>query len=201
MRPLLAAMMAANLLQPFQDLDEWVQAQVQSRRTPTLDRVMQGATDLGRKDRFFGMLLAVAILDPAGPATARIAVGAVVVTNLAVEGVKVATNRTRPNGERKRSDSAFPSGHASSAVSVAIVLSRRWRKAAPFFWALAAAVSWSRVYLNAHWITDVVFGAALAVPCTWLVVRLAERWSARAAARQHPAVPAAAGTPPEAAEA
>jgi len=63
---------------------------------------------------------------------------------------------------------SFPSGHAGTAAAVAagIVLllvlrkSRHW-----YFDALAVAyviaVAWSRVYLRAHWLSDVFTGAAL----------------------------------------
>jgi membrane-associated phospholipid phosphatase len=63
---------------------------------------------------------------------------------------------------------SFPSGHAGTAAAVAagIVLllalrrSRHW-----YFDALAvayvAAVAWSRVYLRAHWLSDVLTGVAL----------------------------------------
>jgi membrane-associated phospholipid phosphatase len=80
---------------------------------------------------------------------------------------------------------SFPSGHAGTAAAVAagIVLllalrrSRHW-----YFDALAvayvAAVAWSRVYLRAHWLSDVLTGAALgaAVAITvFLVVSVLRR--------------------------
>jgi undecaprenyl-diphosphatase len=66
---------------------------------------------------------------------------------------------------------SFPSGHAGTAAAVAagIVLllvargSRHW-----YYQVLAVvyvvAVAWSRVYLRAHWLSDVITGAALGAP-------------------------------------
>ena len=74
---------------------------------------------------------------------------------------------------------SFPSGHAGTAATVAagVVLllairgSRHW-----YWWTLAAmyitAIAWSRIYLHAHWFSDVFAGAALgaAVALTALLV-------------------------------
>ena len=72
--------------------------------------------------------------------------------------VKFAVNRERPNGDPR----AFPSGHASTAFATAVILQRHygWKAGVP---AVAAAVytAASRVTGNKHWVSDVVFGAAL----------------------------------------
>ena len=72
---------------------------------------------------------------------------------------------------------AFPSGHATAAVAfygmLALILSRGARpgtKAVVWFGAtfVALIVGASRVYLGAHWLTDVIGGYALGT--TWLAV-------------------------------
>lgn len=80
---------------------------------------------------------------------------------------------------------SFPSGHADTAATVAVGVvlllairgSRHW-----YWWALAVAhvvmISWSRIYLHAHWFSDVFTGAALgaAVVITgFLIVSSLER--------------------------
>ena len=165
-------LLALALLNPVEQLDWMVQRQVQQSRGPLLERPMRGLTDFGRPVNVLGGLLGIAILDrAAGPATARLALLALAATNLVVEGAKRAFFRVRPDGERKRSNASFPSSHAANAFALAAVLARRWRRPAPAFWIWAAATAWSRVYLNRHFLSDIVVGAAIGLACTWLIVR------------------------------
>ncbi len=71
-------------------------------------------------------------------------------------------------GDKLRS---FFSGHTTLAFSIAVSAAdvatlRGWR-AAPWFWAvglaLAAGVGWARMAADAHWLTDVLAGAATGV--------------------------------------
>jgi membrane-associated phospholipid phosphatase len=74
--------------------------------------------------------------------------------------IKLATDRTRPNGDPR----SFPSGHASTSFAAAAVLQRHygWKVGLPAL--LAAAYSGlSRVTENQHWASDVVFGAAVGI--------------------------------------
>ena len=153
-------------------LDQAVRDDLQRHHDPRLQPVMQAATDLGRKDVLFGLLLAVAVLDPvAGPATARLALTSLVSTNLVVEGFKRAVDRPRPHGAHQRSNASFPSGHAASAFALAVVFARRWKRAAILFWLLAAIVAFSRMYLDRHYLSDVVVAAVIGVTCATLLVR------------------------------
>lgn len=76
--------------------------------------------------------------------------------------IKLATDRTRPNGDSH----SFPSGHASASFAVAMVLQDHygWKVGVPAFLA-AGYTAASRVVDNQHWTSDVVFGAALGVAC------------------------------------
>jgi membrane-associated phospholipid phosphatase len=160
------------LLDPLVHLDQRIQRAVQSLRPSPLDPVMRVATDVGRPEIVLGVLLAVAVASvPAGPATARNAILALLPTNLVVEGVKRAVNRTRPDGERKRSNASFPSSHAANAFALALVFSRRWRRLAVALFACAAFVALSRVYLNRHFASDILAGAAVGVGCSWAALR------------------------------
>jgi len=179
MRPAATLMLALSLSNPILSLDHTVASAVQARRTPSGDRVMRGFTDLGRHDILFGLLLGVAVLDPAGVGTARLALASLAATNLVVEILKRVVGRVRPDGDMKRSNSAFPSGHSASAFGLALVCVRRWGKAAWFMWLLAALVAFSRIWLNRHWLSDVVAGALIGLLCTWAVFRIADRWQAR----------------------
>ena len=171
-------------LGPVQALDESVQAAIQRMRAPALEKPMRTLTDVGRPVVVFGGLLLVAAFDAAaGPSTARLALAALIPTNLVVEGLKRAIGRTRPDGDAKRSNSSFPSSHAANAFALAFVLARRYRRAAAVFVLLAAAVAFSRMYLNRHYISDAVAGAAIGTACAWAVAR----WmTARAVRRPMP---------------
>lgn len=79
---------------------------------------------------------------------------------------------------------AFPSGHATSAfaaTSGAVLAARRiLKRVPPWGWgmlALAAAISYSRVYAGVHWPSDVAAGVLLGLASGWAGFRLAfRRW-------------------------
>ena len=79
--------------------------------------------------------------------------------------VKLAVRRERPAAADALiplpSSSSFPSSHAAMSVAAAFALSRARPDLAPLWWAAAAAMAASRVYVGAHRPGDVVAGAAL----------------------------------------
>jgi len=94
---------------------------------------------------------------------------AVVTSELFIGPVKAAVDRPRPPGSLiATSGASFPSGHAVAAAVTAVGLvlvlaeagSTRWRwevRAVVF----ASVMALSRVYLQAHWLSDTVAGALL----------------------------------------
>lgn len=62
---------------------------------------------------------------------------------------------------RKPSSWSFPSGHSASSFACATALTCAYPKKAPLFYALAALVGFTRIYLGAHYPGDVVSGATL----------------------------------------
>jgi membrane-associated phospholipid phosphatase len=85
-----------------------------------------------------------------------------IVNGVLTESLKLAANRTRPNGGRW----SFPSGHASAAFTTATVLERHlgWKVGVPAY-AAAAYIGASRLQQNKHYASDVLFGAALGIAC------------------------------------
>jgi undecaprenyl-diphosphatase len=79
---------------------------------------------------------------------------------------------------------AFPSGHTTSAFaasSAAVIAAKRLLGRVPVWgWgmlALAAAISYSRLYVGVHWPTDVAAGVVLDLASGWAGFRLAlGRW-------------------------
>ena len=166
------ALLVLSLISPWERLDGHVQIASQRLRGSVLEGPMRFASRVGTPANVLGGLLAIALLDrSAGIPTARIAVLTLIPANLLVEGLKAAIDRRRPDGEHKRSNASFPSSHGANACALAAVLSRRWRRGAVAWWAVAVAVSASRVYLNRHFLSDVVVGGLIGLGCAWLVQR------------------------------
>ncbi len=127
------------------------------------------ATGIIRKDRKAedtGVLLAMAA-----------------VLNLGVTyGMKKAVNRTRPYdalnnvhtiGSTERSAS-FPSGHTSSAFTVATMVSLqypKWYVIVPSF-AWAGLAGYSRMAIGMHYPSDVLMGAAVGAGSAYLIYKL-----------------------------
>lgn len=108
-------------------------------------------------------------------ATGAVLIRAQLLNGLLTQGLKLASQRERPNGGRH----SFPSGHTSATFTTAAVLEARhgWAVALPAY-ALGGFVAWSRVRSNHHWVSDVVFGAALGTASGYAANRGATRqWS------------------------
>ncbi len=88
-------------------------------------------------------------------------VRAQVVAGAITFGLKVAVARERPDGS---SQTSFPSGHTSASFATATVLQRRygWSVGIPAY-AFAGYVATSRLNEGRHYLSDVVFGAALGI--------------------------------------
>lgn len=162
-----------SLLSGIVQLDETTRTAVQGMRSPVGDRVMRTATEVGRRDILvWGVLGIAAFGGLQGPATARVILVSLASANLVVEGLKRLVHRTRPDGDTNPNNASFPSGHAASAAALAWVLTWRWPRGAIAFWLLAATVSFSRIYLNRHYLSDVVTGVAIGILFAWLTLRL-----------------------------
>ena len=90
-----------------------------------------------------------------------------IVTQTFTQAMKYTVQRDRPTGEC----CAFPSGHASSAFAAAAVLERHFGYRGSWPALLGATyVATSRLVDNRHFLSDVVFGAALGTAAGWTVV-------------------------------
>lgn len=108
--------------------------------------------------------------------TSRLALESIVFSAAIVTGMKSYFHRSRPyasssssnwkgpNSKSYPSVMSFPSGHSACAFTVATVISEQYSdiEMAPWIsYSLAAITAWSRVYLNKHWASDVIAGAAI----------------------------------------
>jgi hypothetical protein len=103
-------------------------------------------------------------------------VQAQIMTEVFVEPLKLATQRLRPDGSNHLS---FPSGHSAITFATATVIERHlgWRKAL-LGYAVATYVATSRLHDDQHWLSDVVFGAAVGTVAGRTVVHhAADYWA------------------------
>ncbi len=188
--------LALALLDPVARLDAAIQARVQAARRPALERPMRAATDVGKPVVALGGLLALAVFGgPAGVPMVRGCLAVLVPVNLAVEGLKWGVGRERPDGDRDRRNSSFPSSHAANAAAIAWLLARRWPRGWAAFAALALLVGFSRMYLDRHYASDVAAGALLAVGIGVFVIRLWPALDPRRLRGGRPAPPAPPAAP------
>ena len=82
-----------------------------------------------------------------------------ILTEMLVEPIKFATHRLRPDGSDHQS---FPSGHAAVTFATATVIERHlgWRKSV-LAYVIASYVAASRLHDDKHYLSDVIFGAAV----------------------------------------
>ena len=161
----------ARVTRAVATFDRRADAAVDRIRHPTLDRLMYAATELGdfaliwhitgvarglRSDRHAAEAVRLSLL---------LGAESVVVNGL----IKSFFRRKRPAWDQPRAykirrprSSSFPSGHASSAFFAAGLLCDD-DGLAPLFYAMAAVVASSRLYVRIHHASDVVGGIATGV--------------------------------------
>jgi undecaprenyl-diphosphatase len=142
------------------------------RGHPLADRVFYLASELGDFSVIWLLLAAAEGVRSDADADASIRLGILLLGEsvLVNQGIKRLVRRPRPihAGDRPHHvrlprTSSFPSGHASSALAAAGMLSQRHPKAAPLYYGLAAIVATSRVHVKVHHASDVIAGAAIGI--------------------------------------
>ncbi len=166
---------------PLVRTDAAVYRILQDLRTPLGDSLMVGFTELGDT----AVVIAIAVLVFLWLAwkrawrTAAYWVAAIGGASAINTGIKVALHRARPteNLYSGWSDFSFPSGHSTENAVLygflAFLIARRVGQVWGLPVALAAAVlvaliAFSRLYLGAHWFSDVVGGLTFAT--AWLAL-------------------------------
>jgi undecaprenyl-diphosphatase len=104
------------------------------------------------------------------------------------------TIRYSDASDRTRSGPSFPSGHVTDNTVIALCLTLFYRRGW-LYWIIAATIGYGRIYLGAHWPSDVLATFFLAAGETllilagleWLWQRLAPKWMPQISSR-HPSL-------------
>ena len=87
---------------------------------------------------------------------------------------KKRTIRFSDQSDRNRSGPSFPSGHMTNNTIIATYCTLFYRRRGWFYWIITAAVGYSRIYLGAHWPSDIIATLFLAVGEALLLLGLFE---------------------------
>ena len=94
--------------------------------------------------------------------TAKALLEANILTALSTSVLKLSVGRERPDGSGTRFTSSFPSGHTSGSFALASTFDTMYgHKVGIPLYAAASFVGLSRISDNKHFLSDVLFGAAL----------------------------------------
>ena len=99
---------------------------------------------------------------------------------------KKPTIRYSDETDRDKSGPSFPSGHVTDNVIIGTICFLFFRRWGWLYFILAAAIAWSRIYLGAHWPSDVLGTAFMAAGEALLIVAFAEFLWKRIAPRWRP---------------
>jgi len=158
-------------------LDDEIRDFIQDERTATIDDIASVFEPFGNGGFTFGGLVGFYLYgrvfeDSKAERTALLAVESFAVTGMFTFALKFSTGRVRPQSAQNSrewsgpnfDDVSFPSGHTSSAFSIATVLASEYKNipwVPPIAYGLATLTGLTRMSDNKHWASDVFLGGAL----------------------------------------
>lgn len=158
-------------------LDDEIRNFFQDERTSTTDDIASVFEPFGNGGYAFPSLVGFYVFghftkNKKAKRTALLAVESFAVAGMFTFALKFSTGRVRPQSAQNSrewggpgvNDVSFPSGHTSSAFSIATVLASEYKNipwVPPVAYGLATLTGLSRLNDNKHWASDVFFGGVM----------------------------------------
>ncbi|MDI6740919.1 MAG: phosphatase PAP2 family protein [Candidatus Edwardsbacteria bacterium] len=160
-----------------ESLDDRLFRQIHDRwQRSWLDKPMARLTAVGNAGVGIGICAGVGLFcGSKGYDAAKLALTADGGAAMITYGLKYAVNRQRPEGSTDRSNSSFPSGHATGAFALATVFSHEYPKLAIPCYAIATGIALSRIYLGRHYPSDALAGAVIGYASARLVLHFRDK--------------------------
>lgn len=156
-----------------ENLDHYISRRIhEDLSSPCMDRVMTGFTELGSGEVSLGIFVGLYTFgDERLQESTKLSTFSVAGATITCALLKYIVNRERPTGTTDRYNSSFPSGHATGAFAFSYVMSKRHPRATIPLYLTASTIAFSRVYLERHYISDVIAGSILGIAAGWIVMK------------------------------
>ncbi|MDQ5820829.1 MAG: phosphatase PAP2 family protein [Actinomycetota bacterium] len=161
-------------------LDRQLERFVVLHRVEWLDWLFVGLSRIGTLGIVWIALAALVAALIRRPPVLFITVAAVATADLLAFALKTIVAVDRPPERyatpdplvRVPTDYSFPSGHTATSFAAALILARAVPRRAWLFYALAAAIGFSRIYVGVHYPLDILGGAVLGLLVATALLRL-----------------------------
>ncbi|SHK25893.1 undecaprenyl-diphosphatase [Clostridium cavendishii DSM 21758] len=146
-------------------------------RSYLLDKIMRIITRLGDLGFVWIIIGTICILKKTYKVEGNMILSALVVSTILGEGIiKHTVKRERPSAVEeeeliisKPKTYSFPSGHTASSFAVVGILIATGSRLKIYALILAILIAFSRIYLNVHYLSDVLSGVLLGLICSSIV--------------------------------